>query len=379
MATLLLASLLGAAAAAAADDPRAKVCFCPNWRYSNFNCSSACCSLPRPIECKPPPTPNPPTNMTTVTVEGAVAMGALTPRGEAPTIELNATGSKGWVIHMSGGGWGFRKNTSAAAGATWMRDGAAAGPPAGAEQLGAQPQRSGCYMFCDGILSADAAQNPLFHDYNKVFIPINDGTSFTGDLAEPIPASVPPKYPNKWPIYLRGGRIVTAVMNYLMSAHNMASATDVILTGGSSGGMAVYLVCDRIADHIRAANPKIRVSCLADAGMFLDHPAASGRPTLSPQFIDSFYACEPHECITGCGQDAQQVGVGHRELERDDEPGLHRALHAARHAVQVHLCAICPSVHQDAAVHRPGMPRPAAAELVPALIVPRPSPAPVGL
>jgi len=284
-----------AAASPAGDGPEgAKVCFCPNWRYSNFNCSSACCSLPRPIECKPPPTPNPPTNMTTVTVEGAVAIGALTPRGEAPTIELNATGSKGWVIHMSGGGWGFRKNTSAAAGATWMRDGAAAGPPAGAEQLGAQPQHSGCYMFCDGILSADAAQNPLFHDYNKVFIPINDGTSFTGDLAEPIPPSVPPKYPNKWPIYLRGGRIVIAVMNFLMRAHGMASATDVILTGGSSGGMAVYLVCDRIADQIRAANPKIRVTCLADAGMFLDHPAASGRPTLSPQFIDSFYACEPH-------------------------------------------------------------------------------------
>ena len=146
------------------------------------------------------------------------------------------------------------------------------------------------------------------------------------------------RYPNKWPIYLRGGRIVTAVMSFLMSAHGMASATDVILTGGSSGGMAVYLVCDRIADQIRAANPKIRVTCLADAGMFLDHPAASGRPTLSPQFIDSFYACEPHECIqfTHCwlwsSRDAQQVGAG-RELERDDEPGLHRALHAAGHAV----------------------------------------------
>lgn len=271
-----------------------KVCFCPNWRYSNFNCSAACCDLPRPIDCKPPPTPNPPTTMTTVTVEGAVAMGALTPRGEAPTIELNATGSKGWVIHMSGGGWGFRKNTTAAGdgGATsaWLPDGAAGhqqAPEAGG-RLGAAS--SGCYIFCDGILSGDAAQNPLFHSWNKAFIPINDGTSFTGDLAKPIPASVPPKYPNKWPIYLRGGRIVTAVMSFLMKDHGMDEATDVILTGGSSGGMAVYLNCDRIADQIRAANPKIRVTCLADAGMFLDHPGISGNPTLSPQFVDSFYA-----------------------------------------------------------------------------------------
>lgn len=275
-----------------AGAPPPKVCFCPNWRYSNFNCSAACCSMERPIQCKPPPTPNPPTNMTTVTVEGAVELGALTPRGEAPTIELNATGSRGWVIHMSGGGWGFRKNSSVHS-ESWTRDGAAQTrdfSPAQHEQLGAQPQHSGCYMFCDGILSADAAQNPLFHDWNKAFIPINDGTSFTGDLEKPIPASVPPKYPNKWPIYLRGGRIVTAVMNFLMREHGMSTATDVIITGGSSGGMAVYLNCDRIADHIHAINKGIRVTCLADAGMFLDHPGMSGKPTLSPQFIDSFYA-----------------------------------------------------------------------------------------
>jgi hypothetical protein len=271
-----------------------KVCFCPNWRYSNFNCSTACCSLARPIECKPPPAPNPPTNMTTVTVEGAVAMGALTPRGEAPTIELNTTGSKGWVIHMSGGGWGFRKNTTATTAAggagAWVRDGADGVSLLGAGQLGAQPKYSGCYMFCDGVLSADAAQNPLFHDFNKVFIPINDGTSFTGNLERPIPASVPPKYPNKWPIYLRGGRIVSAVVSFLMKAHGMSAATDVIITGGSSGGMAVYLNCDRIADQIHAVNSKIRVTCLADAGMFLDHPGLSGTPTLSPEFIQSFYA-----------------------------------------------------------------------------------------
>ena len=274
------------------EDPLPKACFCPNWRYSNFNCSAACCSLARPIECKPPPTPNPPTKMTTVIVEGAVAMGALTPRGEAPSIELNATGSKGWVIHMSGGGWGFRKNTSTSGAAdTWVRDGTSSGPlREEVGQLSAQPEYSGCYMFCDGILSTDAAQNPLFYEFNKVFIPINDGTSFTGNLDQPIPASVPPKYPHKWPIYLRGGRIITAVMSFLMKDHGMSDATDVIITGGSSGGMAVYLNCDRIADQIHAVNPKTRVTCLADAGMFLDHPGLSGKPTLSPEFIQSFYA-----------------------------------------------------------------------------------------
>jgi len=97
-------------------------------------------------------------------------------------------------------------------------------------------------------------------------------------------------YPNKWPIYIRSGRIITATVDFLMKQHGMSDATDVIITGGSSGGMATYLNCDRIADQIKATNSKIRVTCLADAGMFLDHPGIDGNPTLSPQFIESFYA-----------------------------------------------------------------------------------------
>ena len=137
--------------------------------------------------------------MPVVTVAGAVAMGALTPRGEAPTIEFNSTGSKGWVIHLSGGGWGFMKNTSATV--AFKRDGARtpAGATAGGEHAHASAaprgqRTTGCYVNCDGIMSDDAAQNPLFHTYNKVFVPINDGTSFTGDLDKPIPASDPPKF-----------------------------------------------------------------------------------------------------------------------------------------------------------------------------------------
>lgn len=164
-----------------ATPPDTKVCFCPNWRYSNFNCSAACCDLPptpghsKPYVCEAPPQPNPATMMASVTVDGAVEMGAVTPRGEAPTIEFNNTGSKGWVIHMSGGGWGFRKNTSAAS-LRFKRDGIltppATRPAAATPYKGVwdsppppPPPPPACYLKCDGIMSADAAQNPLFHEY----------------------------------------------------------------------------------------------------------------------------------------------------------------------------------------------------------------------
>jgi hypothetical protein len=107
--------------------------------------------------------------MTTYTVEGAVEIGAVTPRGDAPTIEFNNTGSKGWVIHMSGGGWGFMKNASSGSLSTrFKRDGAAPSPRG-------TDKSQGCYLKCDGIMSAEPQLNPLFHSYNKVFIPINDG------------------------------------------------------------------------------------------------------------------------------------------------------------------------------------------------------------
>ena len=36
--------------------------------------------------------------------------------------------------------------------------------------------------------------------------------------------------------------------------------------GGSSGGLAVYLTCDRVAGLVAAANVTTRYTCLADAG-----------------------------------------------------------------------------------------------------------------
>jgi hypothetical protein len=201
--------------------------------------------------------------MTTVTVQGASGLGAIYPDSTPAKFELNFTGSPGWIVHLSGGGWRFLQNATSVP--TESKDGS---PPS---------DDVGCYGHCDGIMSTDPLQNPLFHSWNKVFVPIS-GTSFTGnrDSLDPYP--------------VRGARILQAAIEYLQTQYGMARATDVILTGGSSGGLATFLTCDRVSEMVARVNASTRYSCLADAGFFLDHPNYEGQPSYSPLFEQSFYA-----------------------------------------------------------------------------------------
>lgn len=219
---------------------------------------------------KPPPPPGPPTPYDPVTpmpqfdVPGAAAAGAFYPTGTPAYYYANMTGSTGWVIHLSGGGWRF-VGESGAADDTVTSDGLPHNMGGGS-----------CYGGCDGILSNNAAINPLFHSWNKVWVPIS-GTSFTGDVWDSSKG------------YIRGKRIQTVVIEDLLNSHGMKGATNVILTGGSSGGLAVYLTCDRVGEQIRATNSTTRYTCLADAGHFLHHDDMKGGNTTSESFKRSYY------------------------------------------------------------------------------------------
>ena len=100
-------------------------------------------------------------------VPGAKGIGAVDPSGNPANYFLNYTGSDGWVIHLSGGGWRFLSNADAentldTEVPPLVEDGAV--PP------GAAPDGH-CYGKCDGILSDDPTLNPLFHGWNKVSKP----------------------------------------------------------------------------------------------------------------------------------------------------------------------------------------------------------------
>ena len=72
--------------------------------------------------------------------------------------------------------------------------------------------------------------------------------------------------------------------NLLARRGGLAGATDVLVTGGSAGGLAVYLH----ADHIAGRLPGARVKALADGGFFLDHPTLSGVPYAHMVFSRGF-------------------------------------------------------------------------------------------
>ena len=79
----------------------------------------------------------------------------------------------------------------------------------------------GCYGKCDGIMSNDPVSNPDFAEYNKVFIPIGDRTSFTADRWEGNPL-------------FRGKRILDAAIADMMTRFSMSEASDLVLTGGEN-------------------------------------------------------------------------------------------------------------------------------------------------
>ncbi|GFP81550.1 hypothetical protein PHJA_000298300, partial [Phtheirospermum japonicum] len=96
-----------------------------------------------------------------------------------------------------------------------------------------------------------------FYNWNRVYVVYCDGSSFSGDVEEVDPQTN---------LTYRGARVFNAVMEDLL-AKGMSNADNVILSGGSAGGLATLLHCDSFRQQI-VPNAK-RVKCIADSGFFM--------------------------------------------------------------------------------------------------------------
>uniref|UniRef100_A0A453MAV7 Pectin acetylesterase n=1 Tax=Aegilops tauschii subsp. strangulata TaxID=200361 RepID=A0A453MAV7_AEGTS len=103
-----------------------------------------------------------------------------------------------------------------------------------------------------------------------VMIRYCDGASFAGE-----------GYDAGSRVYFRGQRIFNAAIQHLLSI-GMSSADQVLLAGGSAGGLSAILHCDQFGAFF--AGRSTTVKCLADAGLFLDAVDVAGGHTLRSYF-----------------------------------------------------------------------------------------------
>ena len=102
-------------------------------------------------------------------------------------------------------------------------------------------------------MSSKCSENPKFCNANKVVFGYCDGNSFTGMRENPLTATRSDGTDIK--LYFRGRAILDETIAVLHNQFGLASATSVLLTGCSAGGLAAIIN----ADHVR---PTIIISDL---------------------------------------------------------------------------------------------------------------------
>eukprot|EP01105_Mastigella_eilhardi_P006356 TRINITY_DN17962_c0_g1_i1.p1 TRINITY_DN17962_c0_g1~~TRINITY_DN17962_c0_g1_i1.p1 ORF type:complete len:404 (-),score=106.98 TRINITY_DN17962_c0_g1_i1:165-1355(-) len=123
-----------------------------------------------------------------------------------------------WSFWLEGGGWcyssedcGGRAATDHGSSSTW----AAAMP------------------YLPATMSENATENPLFYAWNHVQVMYCDGLSFAGDT-------------DAGGLQYRGAKILEAAFQDLLTKRGLDRARNVLLSGGSAGGLSALLHADRV-------------------------------------------------------------------------------------------------------------------------------------
>ena len=212
---------------------------------------------------------------------GAVCLDG-TPAGFYFSPAKNPRNSNDWQFYLQGGGWCYderdcwsRSNNFLGSSKFWQKNGT----------LG-------------GLFSSDCDTNPDFCNYNRVWLGYCDGNSFASNRAEPLMVKGPdgkvkPLYfrVSRWLLSLivhdalphlltsqpQGRQILDAVFKALEQNFGFSSAENVMLSGCSAGGLAVFLHTDYIGALTRAAAPDLkRFKAVPLSGYFLKHPSVTG-------------------------------------------------------------------------------------------------------
>lgn len=206
------------------------------------------------------PAPNMPTSVPLVWINNAIGRNAVcndgTPAGYY-FIPGAGAGATVWVIHLQGGGFCYdqascQQRSQSPNAQTIMSSN---GWPTTTAGNG------------NGLMSSDPLENPDFYNTNRVYIRYCSSDAFSG-ATSPYAGS---------PWHFRGRTILRAVLDdlgnpALTPAPNLLSATKVLLSGGSAGGVAIFPNLDWAAGYLQSQWGINDVRGLSDAGWLVDIP-----------------------------------------------------------------------------------------------------------
>ncbi|KAK9861127.1 hypothetical protein WJX84_011284, partial [Apatococcus fuscideae] len=130
------------------------------------------------------------------------------------------------------------------------------------------------FLKAFGAINVDPILNPLWHNWNHVYIWSCSSDAFMGDAPGYFHEDSGP-----WPF--RGRRIAKATMNMLLDNEGLDEATDVLVVGDSTGGVATMQMIDDLHAQVVPRMPNLkRFKGWIDGGWFFD------APTYTP---DEFY------------------------------------------------------------------------------------------
>lgn len=160
--------------------------------------------------------------------------------------------------------------------------------------FGSSTQWSETKTILYGPMSDNNVTNPTFSNFNRVYMAYCDGASFSGNRENPI------SYNNSL-IYYRGQNIFDSVYDSLISTKGFSSAKNVLLTGSSAGGLAVYLHADYVMEkYLPTTLEKFKI--LPDSGFFLNHKNLNNKFIYEAQMrnVVNIQNCSlPKNCLQG--------------------------------------------------------------------------------
>ena len=174
------------------------------------------------------------------------------------------TNSTLWTISIQGGGWCYNETLCYERSLTRL----------GSSKFFPTTSSCGCVNVENGDIDRDC---------NCIYMPYGDGASFSGLREDPWPA------PGNKKLYFRGWKNLEATLDYAFQKLGMAKATQVVLTGGSAGGLSTFLHADYVAERVRKEAPLAFTKAMPVVGYFLDHKNFAGTSQSYPAWMDYIY------------------------------------------------------------------------------------------